>query len=156
MYKLNIPTDIEKIIIEKLKKSRIAKNGKALKLEAQNAKPNISAKNYPFGSAVNLPRRNLTLSMTHQEISELGRLIPESYKESAAEDFKLDPKAGRVDPNAMEVWLNETLAEAAILVQAGSGSGDFPNMVDRGGASAKYGVDRLTLLNSGLSQTAIE
>lgn len=98
----------------------------------------------------------MVLSLNHKEISELGRLIPESYKEGAAEDSKLAPKGGRVDSNAMEVWLNQTLAEAAIAGATSTGPAALPRSLDSGGASAHYGIDRLTLLNSGLCQPAIE
>ena len=92
--------------------------------------------------------------MTVTELSELGRLIPESFKAEAAEAWKLAPKAGRVDSNAMEVWLNQTLAEAGIA--SGEVDANQPISLERGGTSALYGIDRLTLLNSGLSQSAIE
>lgn len=88
--------------------------------------------------------------MPTREISELGKLMENSTKQNVNETVKLTAKANRIDSNILEFWLNDTLKEAKIL--------NIPGCINSSGkhASNDFGIDRITLSNSGIPSESID
>ena len=88
--------------------------------------------------------------MPQKEISELGRLIEDSEKPNVTETVKLTTKTKNIDSNILEFWLNDTLKEAKTL--------NIPGCLNSSGkhASIDFGIDRITLANSGIPSESID
>lgn len=73
----------------------------------------------------------------------------------------MNKKTGKnCDINVLETWINETLQEAeyfgipGVLKKLKPGEG--PSAGGRQATSTEYGIDRLTLLNTGISNENID
>ena len=137
---------------------------KILVLENTHNKPNITTGiSYPKSNDVNpRPARDAIMGsyqtdfgISYKEIAEAGKILSEG-KESL-----LKKKPGKnFDVNVLETWINETLREAEYFgipgvlqkhrVGEGSGAGG------RQSKSMEYGIDRLTLNNTGISNDSID
>jgi hypothetical protein len=98
---------------------------------------------------------NTDFGVSYKEISEAGKILSEG------QESLMKKKAGKnFDVNVLETWINETLREAEYFgipgvlkrdrIGEGSGAGG------RQSKSMEYGIDRLTLNNTGISNESID
>ena len=115
------------------------------------------AQSVKSGSTNNRDHRLLStdFGISYKEVSDLGKLIRACAKE---EHKVLKPTADKVvHANVLERWINDTLSEAKLnlpgcISKNAGGSGPT-------GTSAvcvEFGVDRLTLLNTGISSEGVD
>ena len=73
----------------------------------------MSLKKGPFVSQDKLPKRDVVLSLAFPNINDSGNLLA-SGRDKAMVNTNTDVNNVKaVDPNVLEFWLNNTLAEAA-------------------------------------------
>lgn len=130
--------------------------------EFKDQRPQIS----PIKTGVNNERNPRALrdvlfsdfGVSYKEVSELGKLIYSSTKPNCLEEQVLRSKTNKnVNANVLEFWLNETLGEAQLQ--------DLPTGIKKAPASSSsskrsvcidLGIDRLTLLATGISNEGID
>lgn len=91
----------------------------------------------------------------NKDLRDLGKLISGGKKDNEAEEHKIESNAKVVDCSALETWLEATLLSATVDKVPGTKESHGVKHHARGAISQQYGLDRVTLLNSGLSQASI-
>ena len=94
--------------------------------------------------------------ISYKEVSDLGKLI----RTFAQKEHKIvkTSTSKNIHANVLEFWLNETLSEAKLLNLPGSilKNGENSGSSGKRGACVEFGVDRLTLLNTGISNEGVD
>ena len=93
--------------------------------------------------------------ISYKEIADAGKLLTEG------KETLLKKKTNKnFDVNVLETWINETLREAEYFAIPGvlnkNRQGEGSGAGGRQSKSMEYGIDRLTLNNTGISNESID